>query len=63
MLLALDENNHQQTGASESQINSLPQSVIQVDMSCYAAYTQQIICEKETHFDIVWNISNLHAEW
>uniref|UniRef100_A0ACD5V3L3 Uncharacterized protein n=1 Tax=Avena sativa TaxID=4498 RepID=A0ACD5V3L3_AVESA len=28
-LLALDENNHQHTGASESQINNLPQSIFQ----------------------------------
>lgn len=31
MLLALDENNHPRFGASESQINSLPQSTIQSD--------------------------------
>lgn len=31
MLLALDENNHQLVGASETQIDSLPQSVMQAD--------------------------------
>lgn len=30
MLLGLDEDNHQHSGASESQINILPESVIQV---------------------------------
>jgi len=34
MLLALDERNHQHTGASTNLINSLPQSTIQVMYYC-----------------------------
>ncbi|CAD5168657.1 unnamed protein product [Musa acuminata subsp. malaccensis] len=57
MLLGLDEDNHQHSGASESQINILPESVIQSNGNVEAC----VIClEPPTVGDVIRHLPCLH---
>ncbi|XP_009387744.2 uncharacterized protein LOC103974609 isoform X1 [Musa acuminata AAA Group] len=55
-LLALDENNHQHSGASENQINNLPQSTVQADTIEECA----VCLEKPSIGDIIRHLPCLH---
>ncbi|XP_061361825.1 uncharacterized protein LOC133305585 [Gastrolobium bilobum] len=57
MLLALDEQNHQHTGASANQINSLPQSTVQTDNFTEAC---AICLENPVRGEIIRHLPCLH---
>ncbi|CAL9078481.1 unnamed protein product [Musa textilis] len=56
VLLALDENNHQHSGASENQINNLPLSIVQADTIEECA----VCLEKPSIGDIIRHLPCLH---
>ncbi|KAI5650034.1 hypothetical protein M9H77_36039 [Catharanthus roseus] len=57
MLLALDENNHQHSGATDSQINGLPQSTVQ---NVNVVEDCAICLETPTTGDIIRHLPCLH---